>query len=112
MGMIGMPAGDIGVQAFNLVRQSHFLKKIECSIDGRWLGCAFAIEIGEQIIGFCWLLTLKQEVQDLSPDRRQFLTARLHEVLCFREKSFSVAGTAGRIGVIVSMRVGHGRHFG
>ena len=52
MGMIGMPARDIGIKAFNLMRQAHVLQEIQGAIDGWRLCRALAIKIGQLVIGF------------------------------------------------------------
>lgn len=51
MWVSGVSARDEGIEALNLMREPHLLKKIERSINGWWLCGAVSIEISEQIVG-------------------------------------------------------------
>ncbi len=99
----GMAAGDIGVQAFDLVGEAGFLEEIERAIDGRGLGRAFAVEIGQQIIRLGGRCALKQEAQYLAANARHPLSAPHDEGFRLIEESIHVLGAARGVCVNVTM---------
>ena len=99
----GMAAGDIGVQAFDLVSEAGFLKKIERAIDGRGLGRAFAVQIGQQIIRFGGLRALQQQAEHLAANTRHPLSLAHDEGFCLIDKGFHVLRAAGGICVNVTV---------
>lgn len=112
MRMFGVPAGDIGVETFDLVREAHFLEEVERAIDGRRLGRALAVQVRQQVIGLGGLFAFEQEVQHLSAYARQLLALAGDKGFSFRQKCFSLLRTARRIGVGMRVRVSHGPYVG
>lgn len=105
MAMSGMTAGDIGIEALDLVGKAGLLKKIKRAVDRRRFGRAFAIEIGQEIISLCWLMALQQKAQDLSTDLCHPLALPGNEGFGLVQKRIDVLRAAGRVGVDVIMRV-------
>jgi len=107
MAVAGMTTGDISVEAFNLMREANRLKEVQRAIDGWWFGCAFAIKVGEQIIGLCWFFTIKKEFQDLATDTGQALAFGFCYGFSLRQKSISICGAAGRVRQMAVDVLGH-----
>jgi len=108
MAVAGMAAGDIGVEALDLVGEPGFLEEVQRAINGRRLGRAFPVEIGKQVIGLCRLVALQQETQHLAADPRHALALPRDQRLRFIQERIDILRAAGRIGVDVIMRSAHG----
>lgn len=107
-----MTAGDIGVQALDLVGEAGFLKEIESPVNGRGLGRTFPVEICQQVVGFGWLRAFQQQAQNFAADTCHPATAPHYERFGIIQERLHVLRAAGRVGVdvVMSLCVGHGRN--
>ena len=103
----GMPTGNIGIQAFDLVGEPRFLKEVERPVYGRRLGRALAIEIGQQVIGLGRGRAFQQQAEDFAADARHALAPSHNKGFRFIQESVHILRAAGRIGVDVTMCLGH-----
>ena len=94
--------------------KADILKEVERTIDGRRLGGAFAIKVGEQVISLRRLGTFQKQTQHLAPDFRQPLPPAGGERFGLNKESLHVLWAARCVGVdvIVCMCVGHGPNVG
>jgi len=99
----GMAAGDIRVEALDLVGEADLLQEVERAVDSGRLGRAFAVEIGQQIIRLGGRCALKQEAQYLAANARHPLSAPHDEGFRLIEESIHVLGAARGVCVNVTM---------
>ena len=64
MGVACMAAGDIGVEALDLVGEACLLEEIERPVDRRRFGRAFSVEVRQQVVG------LGRRIRVIRPPRR------------------------------------------
>ena len=109
--MAGMAAGDIGVQALDLVGEAGLLKEVERAIDCRRLCGAFAIEVSQQVIGLGRFCAFQQQAQDLTADFRHPLALARDQGFGFVQEGVHILRAAGRVRVKVCVAV-CGTHAG
>lgn len=114
MAVAGMATGHISVQAFNLVRETGILEKVECTVDRWGFGCALSIEICQEIVGFRWLWTFQEQLQHFPTYRGQALPPLCGHSVGLFEKLIDFTRTARPkcVGVIPCViRSWHVRHI-
>ena len=89
-----MAARNIGVQALNLVGETHFQKEFKRAVNCRRLGCTFAIEALKQVIGFCWLAVFQHKAENLATDLCQTRAACFAYGFCFIQSFIDVSRSA------------------
>ena len=106
----GVATGHIGVQAFDLVGETGFLKEIKRAVDGWRFGRAFSVQIVQQIIRLRRFRAFQEQPEHLAANSRHFQSATRNQRLCFVQESVHILRAAGRIRVKRCVCVGHGRN--
>lgn len=103
--MARMAARHIGVEAFDLVDKAGLLKEVQRPVDGRRLGRAFPVQIGQKVIGFRRPLILQQQAQHLAADARHPLALAGHQRFGLGQEGVHILRGAGRVGGSMIMSV-------
>ena len=92
--MAPMATRNIGVQALNLVGEPHFQKEFKRAINGRWLGCAFAVKALKQVVGLRGLAVFQHEAENLATDLCQTRAACFAYGFCFIQSFIDISRSA------------------